>query len=261
MRKTRTTVFFFLILWFPLLAWAQNFAIVADSHVGARDSEWGATVKRLEDENVQTIIHVGDAIEFPGSLRQWKRFFELTGPEKTLHLVPGNHDIADERSLKVYLRFFPDTYYSFSEGDTLFVILNTELPGQARRIAGNQLAWLTKELDKPFQYKFVFLHEAPYPIVRLHGLDIHEEARDALHRLFVQKGVALVVAGHDHAYRRTVRDSTVYVIAPRSRRISYLLIGDGEPGYILADRKGKGYSFTVKDIQGKVRDTFTIIDH
>lgn len=258
MRRATSSLCFALILCISLLAWAQHFAIVSDSHVGARDSDYGTTITRIEAEKIETIFHLGDAIERAGSVKQWKKFFELTGSDKTLHLVPGNHDIDSPKSVQVYLTFFPQLYYSFSEGDTLFVILNTELPGEERRVSGNQFAWLSEELDKPFKYKFIFLHEPLFPIVRLHGIDVHEEDRDRLHRLFVEKRASLVVAGHDHTYHRTAKEGVVYVIAPRSRLRSGLFINDGEPGYIVANRKKTGYSFTVKDNQGTIRDTFVI---
>jgi 3',5'-cyclic AMP phosphodiesterase CpdA len=258
MRKPSIQILLFFILCLPLLTWAQHFAIVSDSHVGARDSNYTEIIKRIDDEKIETIFHTGDAINRPGDAKLWKRFLDLTGADKTLHLAPGNHDIDSTRSLKVFLQFFPDSYYSFSEGDTLFLILNTEFPGEDRRIAGDQLSWLTKELDKSFRYKFVFLHEPPFPLLRLHGLDVDEESRDKLHRLFVQKGVSLVVAGHDHSYYKTVKDGVVYVITPRSRLISGLFINDGKPGYITVHRKGKGYSFTVRDNSGGIQDSFSI---
>ncbi|OPY67606.1 MAG: Calcineurin-like phosphoesterase [Syntrophorhabdaceae bacterium PtaU1.Bin034] len=255
------SVVILLLLFVPLLAWAIGpFAIVSDSHVGAKNSVYGTVIERLDERNVSMIIHAGDAIDRPGSSKQWAKFLEITGPGKTLHLVPGNHDIYGEQSLKVYLRFFPRLYYSFFDGDTLFVLLNTELPGQESMVTGEQFSWLVTELSRSFRYKFVFLHESPYPIVRLHGLDRHEEPRDRLHRLFVQKGVSLVVAGHDHIYGRTEREGITYVIAPQTGGwLPPSFVTNGSSfGYILADRKGSCYSFTVLDMEGKVKDRFSI---
>ncbi|HAR94762.1 MAG TPA: hypothetical protein DCR97_02185 [Deltaproteobacteria bacterium] len=259
MKRMPILVLLTLMLCLPLWAWAQQFAIVADSHVGARDSVYRDIIERIEDEKLETIIHVGDAINSPGNVAQWKKFFELTGSGKTLHLAPGNNDIKDAKSIQVYLKFFAEMYYSFSEGDTLFIILNTELPDEKRRISGNQLSWLSRELKRSFRYKFVFLHQPLYPIVRLHALDRYEEARDVLHKILAQNRVSLVVAGHEHAYRKSVKDGVTYVIAPRSRLVSYLFFEDGQPGYIVARRKGKGYLFTVKDSLGNLQDSFTIV--
>ena len=186
-------------------------------------------------------------------------FFELTGPDKILHLTPGNHDIRGEQSLSVYLHFFQKPYYSFSDGDTLFIFLNTELPGEEERIAGEQLAWLKAELEKPFKYKFVFLHEPLYPLLSGHGLDRYTEARDNLHHLFVTKGVSLVVSGHDHIYGRTTKDDILYVTAATlGGSLPLFMKGSEVFRYITTTRNGEGYSFTVRDMEGNTKDRFII---
>ncbi len=259
-RKTCSFLIAVALLLIPLSAWAQHapFVIISDTHVGARDSLYPDVMRRIDEEKTRVIIHTGDAIETPGSLRQWARFFEITGPDKKLHLAPGNHDIYGKRSLAVYLRFFPKPYYSFSDGDTFFILLNTELPGEEGMIAKEQLTWLRAELQRPFRYKFVFLHEPLYPAVPFHGLDRHDEARDTLHRLFVQNSVSLVVSGHDHLHDRTMKDGIVYVIAPMTRGQHRFFTKNEDPGYILATRNGNGFSFTLKDIQGNVKDVFSV---
>ena len=173
----------------------EPFAVISDTHIGAPNSIYPSFAAKMEQQKIGMVIHTGDAIDAPGKIKQWETFLKLTGENITLHLVPGNHDIKDRKSLAVYLKYFEKTYYSFAEGDTLFILLNTEFPGQEGRIAGDQLAWLKTELAKPFKYKFIFLHESLYPIIPLHGLDRHAEERDALHKLFVDHGVSLVVAG------------------------------------------------------------------
>jgi len=247
----------------PLFVQAQQyipFAIISDTHIRAgNNTVYPAFLHKMEGQKINLIIHTGDAIGTPGSASQWTRFLELTGSGKTLHLAPGNHDIRGEASLAVYLRFFPKPYYSFSDGDTLFVLLNTELPEEEGRITGEQLAWLKTELEKPFRYKFVFLHEPLYPLLPEHGLDKYKEARDNLHRLFVTKGVLLVVSGHDHIYGRTTKDGIRYVTAatlggwlPSSMKSSDVF------RYITAARKGDGYSFIVLDMDDNTKDQFTI---
>ncbi len=252
-------VFFLLV---PVVTWAQHptFAIVSDSHIGYPNSAYPAFIQAIEKERIEMIIHTGDAIDSPGNTVQWKRFLEITGPGKKLYLAPGNHDIHGEESLRVFLKLFPEAYYSFPEGDTLFVLLCTELPGQESRITGEQFAWAKTELQRPFRYKFVFLHEPLYPVVRGHGLDRHSEARDRLHQLFVENKVSLVVAGHDHLYDRRTRDGIMYVIAGRTGGWSFP--GGSSNGnslcYTVASGTKDGYSFTVRDEDGKVRDMFSL---
>ncbi len=246
----------------PFAAWAITpFAIVGDSHVGARNSVYAKAIDQLKKRGASTLIHIGDAIDTPGSSKQWKSFLDNTGQEMTLHLAPGNHDISGKRSLEVYLRFFPEPYYSFSDGDTLFVLLNTELPGEESMVTGEQFLWLSKELDKPYRYRFVFLHQPLYPAVRLHGLDHNEEARDRLHRLFVEKKVSLVMAGHDHIYKRAVKSGITYVIVPQLGGWlppSFLTNGSSSFGYVLSERKGRSYLFTVLDMEDTVKDSFSV---
>ena len=247
----------------PLFAQAEltSFAIISDTHTGSEDSVYPAFIRIVEKQNIEVIIHTGDAIHNPGRSSQWKRFLEITGPGKILHLAPGNHDIQDKRSLAVYLKFFPELYYSFSDGDTLFVMLNTEIPGEKAMITGEQLAWLKTELERPFRYKFVFLHRSLFPIVLHHGLDLHKVARDELHQLFVQKGVSLVVSGHDHLYNRSMKEGIIYIIAAGSGGQSRFPAFT-ETGYyfryIVGIRTNKGYSFIVRNMEGDTGDEFFV---
>lgn len=250
----------FLVLLLSALAQAQHstFAIVSDSHVGAANSVYPAFVHIIEEEKIGMVIHAGDAINTPGSTKEWTSFLQITGSVE-LHLAPGNHDIHGSASYSVYSRYFPKPYYSFSEGDTLFILLNTELPGEESMIGGEQFAWLKKELERHFRYKFVFLHEPLFPVVMLHGLDRHASERDRLHRLFVESRVNLVVAGHDHIYNRTVRDGIIYVIAGPTGGFLPPFPKENDPfRYMIAVRKSDDYSFSVKDMAGNRRDEFSV---
>ncbi len=250
----------FLIL-FPLLLLAEptRFAVVTDTHVGSSDSVYPAFIRIMEDRKIEVIFHTGDAIDTPGSVRQWKKFLEITGPGKTLYLTPGNHDIHGPRSFAAYLKFFPKPYYSVSDGDTLFVLLNTELPGEESRVTGDQFEWLKGELERPFRYKFVFLHEPLFPLVSGHALDRHKEARDRLHGLLVRKKVDLVVSGHDHLYFRRERDGITYIIgAAAGGNLNHFPKDSDFFRYIVATRKNGGYEFVVKDLGGGTRDEFVV---
>ena len=244
---------------FPCPAENGTFAIVSDSHVGASNSVYPAFIKAMDEAKIDMVIHAGDAINRPGSEREWTAFLEMTGPTRKLYLAPGNHDISGARSVSVYLKHFPRLYYSFLEGDTLFVLLNTELPGEESMVTGEQFEWLKGELERPFQRKFVFLHEPPFPVVPNHGLDRHKEERDRLHRLFVESGVRLVVSGHDHIYDRSSRSGITYVIAGATGGVLPFPARDGDPfRYMVVAWKDGVYSFVVKDMAGVVRDEFLV---
>jgi 3',5'-cyclic AMP phosphodiesterase CpdA len=244
----------------PLLqAQYSPFAIIGDTHVGTPASAYRAIIDAIDQQGIRVIIHVGDAIDRPGSTAQWGQFLEITGREKTLYLIPGNHDVDSQASLAVYTRLFNRTHYSFSEGDTLFVLLNTEIPDERGMVTGSQFDWLESELQRPFRYKFVFLHEPLFSVIPGHGLDRHLAARDKLHQLFVRQGVALVVAGHDHVYNKSVRDGVIYVIASGGGGRFYLSPASGGfLHYVIGTRTGTSYSFVVKDMKGEARDQFFV---
>ena len=248
---------------FPVRAEYPDFAIISDTHVGARNSVYAGLIRVLDDLKIDTIIHTGDIINKPGSLHQWKRFFETTGSEKILHVAPGNHDIRFKLSREVYGRFFLSPYYSFSKGDTLFVMLNTVLPRQRSRITGRQFEWLHTELARSFRFKFVFLHEPLFPALPLHGLNVFRKARNKLHRLFVDNRVNLVVAGHNHIYRRSERDAVTYVVTGNTggKRFPFGLVSKNGSSfrYIVATRIDGNYLLETRDMEGNVTDRFSVV--
>lgn len=236
-----------------------HFAIISDTHIGSSDSVYEDFIRIIDAQNIKVIIHCGDAIHTPGSSKQWKMFFDITGSNKILHIAPGNHDIKGKKSLNVFLRYFPALYHSFSDGDTLFIFLNSELPGEEGMITGKQLEWLKNELQKTYRYKFVFVHQPLFPIVGLHGLDKYKQARDELHQLFAKQGVPLVVSGHDHLYNRRKVDGITYIIAAGSGgQTRFFSDTRYYFRYIIGKRTNGGYSFIVKDMDGNTGDEFTI---
>ena len=246
----------------PAVVKAQHptFAIVSDSHIGYPGSAYPAFIQAVEREKIDTIVHTGDAIDSPGNRFQWKRFLDITGPGKTLHLAPGNHDIRGEASLRVFLSFFPEPYHAYSEGDTLFLLLCTELPGEEASVTGEQFEWAAEELQRPFRYKLVFLHEPLFPAMPGHGLDRHKEMRDRLHQLFKEQGVSLVVAGHDHLYDRSTRDGITYVIAGRTGGWSFPEASSYGDSLCYTEAWGTtdGYVFIVRDMDGGIRDRYSL---
>ncbi|MCX7966152.1 MAG: metallophosphoesterase [Syntrophorhabdaceae bacterium] len=257
---------FVFILFFILscYAWAElnTFVIISDTHVGSADSVYDEFISTIEKQNINVIMHAGDAIHNPGKKSEWKKFFEITGNDRKVYIAPGNHDINDVRSMKIFLNFFSEPYYSFADNDTLFIFLNTELPHEKGKITGEQLEWLKKELLRDFKLKFVFIHRPLFPIFAGHGLDRSKKERDELHRIFEKNGVSLVISGHDHLYNRSLKDGITYIICagaggqnhfPAFNNAKYYF------RYILAKRVEKGYTFLVKDLSGDTGDEFQII--
>ncbi|HEX2967217.1 MAG TPA: metallophosphoesterase [Syntrophorhabdaceae bacterium] len=235
------------------------FAVISDTHVGAATSKYVPLMYLLKREGVRHVLHAGDAIYHPGEIHEWKKFVAGLYPQQVMHLAPGNHDIRDDASLREYLKVFSSGYSSFSDGDVLFVLLNSEIPGQ-NGIKGDQFLWLEAELKRPFRYKFVFMHRPYYSSTRPDSV-LENGNATMLHSLFVNTGVSLVVAGHYHAYMRSTRDGITYLsMSPgHYRNIFWEFSTSGEPGYLVAVRNNRGFLFTLKDLYGGIMDEFSIV--
>jgi len=126
-----------------------------------------------------------------------------------------------------------------------------------------QSLWLILILIQQCVYYPRPCHNGAQPLFHVifhHGLDRHEKARDSLHRLFVQNGVSIVVAGHDHIYHRTINDGILYVFMPPARGKVPPFTENGGPRYIVTTRKNSRFSLAVKDIRGNVMDEFFVTD-
>ena len=200
----------------------------------------------MEKDGIQTVIHVGDAIDAPGTEEQWEKFLKITGNKATLYVAPGNHDVNSKPSLATYAKIVgKEPYYSVPRDDTLFIFLSSELPGQEAKITGQQFDWLEKELVRSFKYKFVFLHRPVFssPNGTGYGLDRDPPDRNRLHQLFVKDGVALAMGGHEHLYYRSEKDGTVYVITGGGGAPLYTFAEEsgGFLHYIVAKKRNEGY--------------------
>jgi len=239
-----------------------KFVVISDCRSG--DRMYKKIVAALVKRDPQFVVFVGDILPTMRSLKQWNNFESMSAPIKVpYYLTPGNHDIEDSASEAFWRRKVElpgrETYYSFKVGNDLFVVLCSVEPDNDRKITGRQLAWLARTLDPDkYEHQFVFVH---HPLFlwkdAFHGkesLDLYPEARDRLHRLFVEKKVDIVFHGHEHGYRRMDRDGVRYVIAA----------GAGSPLYsksfhhfVVVDVDGPYIKVKVIDKDGYLRDEFT----
>jgi len=240
-----------------------SFAIIGDLRLGFNESIYTKFLSQIDSEGINLFIIVGDVINEPGNEDEWKRFFDLTGNQKKVHIAPGNHDVNNYKSLKIYKKYIENPpYHSFSSGDTQFVVLSSEMPDSEAKIIGKQLSWLKGELEKPFLFRIVFIHRPLFSTVfgKNYSLDRFIKERDMLHELFVKYGVSAVFSGHEHLYGRIEKDGITYIItggggAPLHR---FNEESGGFFHYIVAKRNENGYVFSVFDIYGNKRDTFSI---
>lgn len=155
------------------------------------------------------IVDVGDLI-LGGSANllpaQWEEFEKLVQKiESPFFPVPGNHDISDSASEEIYRSRIGPPCYAFTYGNSRFIILNTEEPGQINTFSEEQVEWLKKELEN-FKSKhiFVFFHK-PY-------FYTNSESWKVIENLLIGFPSVYVFAGHDHRYLYCGKNEGIHYI-------------------------------------------------
>lgn len=244
------------------------FIVVGDNRTG--DEQYKRIVSMMMEQKPDFIVNTGDMIATPGRKEQWAKFWEMSKPVTVPYfLVAGNHDAHPKVpfSEKTYKEQVDlpgnELYYSFMAGNSLFVVLDSYIDDQEKKISGEQLAWLEGVLGKSAQkHKFVFLHHPLYtePGKGHHSgnsLDRYPQDRDKLEALFVRAKVDVVFAGHEHFYQRKTVDGITHVITGGGGAPMYLQDEDGGfYHFVRVVVDGDKVSAEVIDVNGKVRDRF-----
>lgn len=245
-----------------------SFIVVGDNRSG--DDTYKKIVSMIVGRKPDFVVNTGDMITTPGSKQDWAKFWEMSKPITVPYfLTVGNHDANPKVPLseKTYKHEVDlpgnELYYSFLAGNSLFIVLDSYLDDQEKKITGEQLKWLEGVLAASRQkHKFVFLHHPLYTDLgkghHAHdSVDKYPESRDRLETLFAKSGVDAVFAGHEHYYERRTVEGIIHIItggggAPIYDKEEY----GGFNHFIQVTVDGDKVSAEVVDINGKVRDRF-----
>jgi len=202
-----------------------SFVVVSGAGEIARPAEavaqFSAGVDRCNAAGADFAVVLSDvtgrpALDEAELARQWNTRDGLCRRLAMPHiLVPGDRDIWGQASGEQWLTRYGRMYFSWDLGHAHFIVLCSEVPGQAGRIAGDQLAWLRKDLAESSQGKrtFVFVHRPLWtaPADR----QGRPNAWNAdVHPLLARYGVDTVFAGHQRRYcLHPTRDNVRYVVA------------------------------------------------
>ena len=149
-------------------AGAFSFVVLGDNRSG--DDRYAKLISLAMERRPHFIVNTGDQIPHPGDLDDWKKFWKLSAPVTVPYfLTVGNHDVKNARSENTYRQqvMLPgnELYYSFRVGSSLFIVLDTYLTGEQKKIVGEQYRWLEELLSKAkAQHIFVFLHHPLYAV-------------------------------------------------------------------------------------------------
>jgi predicted phosphodiesterase len=243
-----------------------TFIVLGDNRSG--DDVYRKLVGMMTERKPSLIVNTGDQVPDEDNLKDWAKFWEMSKPITVPYfLTVGNHDVNDAKSELFYKKQVNlpgnELYYSFTAGNALFIVLDSYLTGEQKKIAGEQYAWLESVLAKSTQrYKFIFLHHPLYPDKdkgRHYGnsLDRYPGDRDKLQALFVKHKVTIVFTGHEHLYLRKTVDGIPHIISGGGGAPLYAVERDGGfYHFIVVTVDGDKVSAEVVDINGKVRDRF-----
>lgn len=217
--------------------------------------EWDAdryreAVSIINSVGPAMVVIGGDMIDDANSEDQTDEFFAITAridDDIPIRWVPGNHDIAPDalaptaRSIQAYRDVFGPDYYSFRQGDTLFLALNTPVIDHPENVPGeweSQLAFVADELalaGRSDVGQVVVLGHHPLFIERADEPDTYWnlpiERRRVLLELFGSSGVEFGLSGHWHRNALGRDNGFTQVV---SGPVGYPL-GDDPSGYRIVD--------------------------
>lgn len=202
---------------------AFDFVVVADSNTLEPLEQAEVFKQIIREVNIlkpNFVFEAGDIVlggAAEGVPAQWDVFDQtIAACEPPYLALPGNHDISNEATERIWLERMGPTHYAFDYGNSLFIALNSEEVGALDRISDEQVAWLKEQLEASEATNiFVFLHK-PY---FAHEGDpdgaaaTWERQWSNIAETFRGHSVRAVFSGHEHVYRDYgTRDGVRYVI-------------------------------------------------
>ena len=191
-----------------------HFAIVSDRAANPRDGVFEAALGKLQLLRPGFVLSVGDFIHGydtgmtpltdENTVRAKRKAFDepLQNLPMRFYRVPGNHDINNDLSARIWRERYGSAYYSFVYKGVLFLCLNSQDgrdygPG----IGKQQIAWTKQTLAKhrDARWAFLFFHQP---------LWLEDEKR--LERAKVEDGATQLTGFHEIEKLLTGRDYTVF---------------------------------------------------
>jgi 3',5'-cyclic AMP phosphodiesterase CpdA len=232
MLKMLLRIYFLCALMFMSCADIKNVQVESDetwSFVVFSDPQQGYGIFTRLATNISNLepaplaaICCGDIMLNPANEAEWLSFTQCAEPisqKMPLLISRGNHDgndSASENLLRQYGQITSDHfYYTHTENNTFFIVMDTNEKGSEGAILGNQLIWLEHQLDscdaeQSIANIFIFMHQPLYPQGKHLGQDLSNA--DELHQLFLKhRKIRAVFSGHDHMFNKFIRDGITYI--------------------------------------------------
>lgn len=250
-------------------------AMVGDSR-GAYET-WGQILAAMDAEDPDLILFSGDIIDLGVLQDEWDAWFEASGDVLARRvLVPahGNHEFFAPHYFAQFSLPGNEAWFSHRYGDLELVVLNDTVLDRAD-IEVQQVAYLDAVFggsDAP--WRVVMHHRTAYGTSTVHGSA--EDLQEAWVPRFEAHDVDLVLAGHNHAYERSVPIRAGAEVAPGEGPVYITAGGAGADlyenfapdwfgavavateHYLVADFGPTEVTATVRDLAGNTIDSFVL---
>ncbi|NOR75009.1 MAG: hypothetical protein GQ525_07600 [Draconibacterium sp.] len=209
-----------------------HFAVLGDTRT--RHDFHQKIVNKIIDEKPLFVVNTGDLVSKGNSMQDWEHFFRIN--DKLIRNVPyytvlGNHEQNSENYFDFFSMPGNESYYFFTVGDALFIVLDMEGPnydtpayleGRSRDKFWSDISldyfvkekkWLENilTLNNDAGYIFVFFHPTWYSIKASRVADA-EMRREFWGDVFERHNVTAVLNGHDHYYHHAEHGGTHYIV-------------------------------------------------
>jgi hypothetical protein len=191
-----------------------RFAIVSDRTGGHRAGVFARAVEQLNWLQPEFVLSVGDLIEgnkkehVPGEWREFQGF--VARLQMPFFYVPGNHDYGEPPTTPAWRERFGRGHYHFLYKGVLFLVLNSNVPGEKGKLGRRQVEYAARTLRAypAARWTVVLLHHALWAIPAV------DKSVDGKDWLAVEQALArrkyTVFCGHGHTYRKWVRQGMNY---------------------------------------------------
>ncbi|MCF6333133.1 MAG: metallophosphoesterase [Draconibacterium sp.] len=209
-----------------------HFAVLGDTRT--RHDIHQRIVNKIIDEKPLFVVNTGDLVANGNSMQDWEHFFKIN--DKLIRNVPyytvlGNHEHNSENYFDFFSMPGNESYYFFTVGDALFVVLDMEGPSYdtpayleggsrekfwseiSREYFAKEKKWLENvlTLNSDAGYIFVFFHPTWYSIKKSRVPEA-EMRRKFWGDIFERHKVTAVLNGHDHYYEHAIHGGTHYIV-------------------------------------------------
>lgn len=217
-----------------------KFVVLPDKTGGSDTGAFETAIQEINRLSPAFVINVGDLVEgFVSDIKysepQWADMAQrLSKLEVPFFLCGGNHDLSSQAQTDDYIRRFGCTYYSFSFGPDLFLVLDTE-EHDGRAISDKQVEYFRNVLSGwNGRHIYVFMH-APLWYPQNHG---GYEFIDEM----LQGHQYTVFSGHTHSYYYEERGGMEYYVVATAGGDSELRgaeVGEFDHYMLVSAREGK----------------------